>query len=245
MKTFSFSESTEERARENWQHLFIHLASSSSLKDHALVSSCKQISLVQKATVMWPQMLRNLKDACFYAMVVRGTRMFWMMWYIRKAAQSAYLNKIVVVVQSLSPVLHFVTPWTAAPQTSLSFTISQSFLKFLSIELVMPSNYLILCCPLLLLPSILPSIRVFSNELVLHIRWPKYCSLGLSTSVLPMNIQDWFPLGLTGLISLQSKGFSTVFSSPTVRRHRFFSSPFNAIPSSYFSTLTKLPFDTH
>ena len=67
----------------------------------------------------------------------------------------------------------------------------------------------------------------------------------IEASVLPMNIQMWSPLEWTRLIPLQSKGFSTVFSSTTVRRHRFFSSPFNAIPSSYFSTLTKLPFDTH
>ena len=77
-------------------------------------------------------------------------------------------------VQSLSHVQLFVTPWTAALQASLSITNSWSLLKFMSIELVMPSNHLILCCPLLLLPSIFPSIRVFSNESVLCIRWPKY-----------------------------------------------------------------------
>ena len=74
------------------------------------------------------------------------------------------------------------TPWTAAHQASLSFTISQSLLKFMSIESVMPSNHLILCHPLLLLPSISPSIRVFSNESVLHIGWPTYCSLSFSIS---------------------------------------------------------------
>jgi len=77
-------------------------------------------------------------------------------------------------------------------------------LKLMSIESVMPSNHLILCYPLLLLPSVFPSIRVFSSESVLHIRWPKYWSEA-SASVLPVNIQDWFPLGLIGLISLQSK----------------------------------------
>ena len=76
-------------------------------------------------------------------------------------------------VQSLSHVQLFATPWTAAHQASLSITNSQSLLKLMSIELVMPSNHLILCCPLLLPPSIFPSIRVFSNESVLHIRWPK------------------------------------------------------------------------
>ena len=76
----------------------------------------------------------------------------------------------------------FVTPWTAAHQASLSFTSSQSLLRFMSIESVMPSNPLILCHPLLLLPSIFPSIRVFSNESVLHIRWPKYWSFSISPS---------------------------------------------------------------
>ena len=90
-----------------------------------------------------------------------------------------------VVVQSLSHALLFVTPWTAACQASLSFTIPRSLLKFISIELVMPSNHLILCCPLLLLPSILHSIRVFSNELALCIRWPKYWRF--SFSICPSN----------------------------------------------------------
>ena len=83
---------------------------------------------------------------------------------------------IVVVVQSLSRVQFFATPWAAARQAFLSFTISQSLLKLMSIESMMPSNYLVLCHPLLLLPSIFPSIRVFSNELALLIRWPKYWS---------------------------------------------------------------------
>jgi len=85
-------------------------------------------------------------------------------------------------VQSLSCVWLFVTPCTAACQTSLSITNSLSLLKLMSIELVRPSNYLILCCPLLLLPSIFPNTRVFSNELVLRIRWPKYWSFSFSIS---------------------------------------------------------------
>ena len=89
----------------------------------------------------------------------------------------------VVVVHSLSSVLFFATPWTGAHQTSLSFTISWSLLKLMPIELVMPSNQLILCRPLLLLPSIFPSIRVFSNEFHLRIRWPKYCSFSFSISL--------------------------------------------------------------
>jgi len=85
-------------------------------------------------------------------------------------------------VQSLSPVQLFVTPWTAAHQASLSITNSGNLLKLMSIELVMQSSYLILCCPILLLSSIFPSIRVFTNESVLHIRWPKFWSFSFSIS---------------------------------------------------------------
>ena len=103
-----------------------------------------------------------------------------------------------VVVQSLSHVQLFATPWTAAHQVSLSFTISRSFFKLMSIELVMPSNHLVLCHPLLLLPSIFPSIRVFSNESLLRIRWPKYWSFNIHPSneysVLISFKIDWFDL---------------------------------------------------
>ena len=118
-------------------------------------------------------------------------------------------------VQSLSRVQLFATPWTTACRASLSV------FKLMSIESAMPSNHLILCHPLLLPPSIFPSIRVFSKESVLRIRWPKYWD-SASASVFPMNIQNWFPLGLTGLISLQSKGLSSVFSRTTVEKHQFF-----------------------
>ena len=83
-------------------------------------------------------------------------------------------NRVAFVVQPLSCVQVFVTPWTAAHQASLSFIISQSLLKLMCIETVMPTNQLILCWPLLLLPSVFPSIKVFSNESALYIRWPKY-----------------------------------------------------------------------
>ena len=118
-------------------------------------------------------------------------------------------------VQSLSHVQLFVTPWTATCQASLSITNSWTLLKAMSIELVMPSYHFIICCPLILLPNIFPSIRVFSNESVLHIRWPS-TEASASAPVLPMNIQDWFTSGLTDLISLQSKGLSRVFSNITV-----------------------------
>ena len=114
------------------------------------------------------------------------------------------------------------SPWTAAHQAPLSSTISRSRLKFKSFQSVKPSNYLILCCPLLLLPSIFPSIRVFSNELAFHIRWPKYWRFSFSIS--PSN-------EYSGLISFRIDRFdilavqvlSRVFSSTTVQTHQFFS----------------------
>ena len=124
-------------------------------------------------------------------------------------------------LQSLSHVRLFATPWTAAHQASLSITNSQSLLKLMSIESMMPSNHVILCRPLLLLPSVFSSIRVFSKELALRIRWPKYWRISASASVFPMNVQDWFPLGWTGWISLQSKGLPRVFSNTTVQKHQF------------------------
>ena len=109
-------------------------------------------------------------------------------------------ERVAVLVQSLSHVWLFATLWTAANQAPLSSTISHSLLKFTSIELVMLSNHLILYCPLLILPSIFPSIRIFSNELALHIRWPKYC--GISFNISPSHeysgfiafMIDWFDL---------------------------------------------------
>ena len=102
-------------------------------------------------------------------------------------------------VQSLSRVQLFVTPWTAARQASLSITHSRSMLKLMSIESVMPSNHFILCCPLLLPPSIFPSFRVFSNESVIHVRWPKHWRFSFSVSPSPEAIKtlshtDFSPL---------------------------------------------------
>ena len=125
-------------------------------------------------------------------------------------------------VQSLSRVQLFATSWTAPCQASLSFAISQSLPKFMSIESVMPSNHIICSHSLLLLPSVFPRIRVFSNESVLHIRCQSIGALA-SASVLPVSIQDWFPLRLTGMISLLSKGLSRVFSNTTAQKHQFFS----------------------
>ena len=109
-----------------------------------------------------------------------------------------------------------VTPWTARSQASLSFTVSQSLLKLMSIESVMPSNNLILCCLLLLLTSIIP--RIKSEEMSqLFVSAGQSIGASASASVLSVNIQDWFPLGLTGLISLLSKGLSRVFSQHLVQ----------------------------
>ena len=118
-------------------------------------------------------------------------------------------------VQSLSRVRPFATPWTAAHQASLSITNSWSLLKLMSIELMMPSNYLILCHPLLLLPSIFPSIRVFSSESGFYIMWPKDWSF--SFSVNPSNEYS----------VLISKGLSRVFSNTTVQKHQFNAAQFS------------------
>ena len=111
----------------------------------------------------------------------------------------------------------FAVPWTAACQASLSITNSQSLFKLMSIELVMPSNCLILCHPLRLLPASgsFPMSQFFTSG-------GQSIGVSASASVLPMNIQDWFPLGSTGWISLQSKGLSRVFSKTTVQKHQFF-----------------------
>ena len=101
---------------------------------------------------------------------------------VTKKPRTSQLGISVVVVHSLSQVQPCETVRTAGHQASLSFTISQSSLKLMPTESVMPSNHLILCCPLLLLPSIFPSIRVFSKESALHIRWPKYSSFSISPS---------------------------------------------------------------
>ena len=138
-------------------------------------------------------------------------------------------------VQSFSRVRLFVTPWTAARQASLSITNSWSLPKPMSIESVMPSNHLILCCPLLLRPSMFPSIRVFSNESTHRMRWPKYWSFSLA-SFLPKKSQGWSPLEWTGWISLQAKGLSRVFSNTTVQKHQFFGAQLTSQSNSHIHT---------
>ena len=108
-----------------------------------------------------------------------------------------------------------------------------SLLKLMFIVSVMPSKRLILCSPLLLLPSIIPSIRIFSKESALQIGWPKYWSFSFS---LPMNIHDWFPFGWTGSTSLQYKGLSRVFSNTTVEMHQFFGAQLSIQSNSHLHT---------
>ena len=130
---------------------------------------------------------------------------------------------VYAVVQLPSCVWLFATPWTVAYHAFLSLTISQSLPKFMSIALEMPSSHLILWCPLFLLSSIFPSIRDFSNELAVCIRWPKYWSFSFSIS--PSNKNSGLISLKIDVISFLSKRLSGVFSSTTVQRHRFFSAP--------------------
>ena len=139
-------------------------------------------------------------------------------------------------VQPLSRVRLFATPWIAARQASLSITNSRSSLRLTSIQSVMPSSHLILCCPLLLLPPTPPSIRVFSNEST-PLAWGSQ-STGVSAlaSFLPKNTQDWSPLEWTGWISLQSKGLSRVFSNTTVQKHQFSGAQLSSQSNSHIHT---------
>ena len=138
-------------------------------------------------------------------------------------------------VQLLSRVQLLVTPWMAACQAPLSITNSRSLLKLMSIELVLQSSHLILCHPLLLLPTIPPSIRVFSNESTLCMRWPKYSSFSFSIS--PSNEhpglisfrKDWLDL-------LAVRGLSRVFSNTTVQKHQFFGAQLSSQSNSHIHT---------
>ena len=138
-------------------------------------------------------------------------------------------------IQSLSRVQLFETPWTAAHQASLSITNSWSLLKLLSTESVIPSNHLILCHPLLLLPSTFPSISVFSGESVLCIRWSKYWSF--SFSINPSNeYSGLISFRMDWLDRLQSKGLSRVFSNTTVQKHQYFGAQLSSQSNSHIHT---------
>ena len=134
-----------------------------------------------------------------------------------------------IVVQPISHVGLFATPWTAQHQASLSITNTQSLLKLTSINSVMPSNHLILCHPLPLLPSIFPSIRIFSNESAVS----QCIGASDSASVLPINIQGWVPLGLTGLIFLLSKGLLSLLQHQNLKSSILWCSAFFMVQLSH------------
>ena len=138
-----------------------------------------------------------------------------------------------IVVQSLSRVRLFATPWTAARQASPSIINSQSLLKLMSIESVIPSNHLILCHPFSSCPQSFPASESLLTSQLFTSRGQ---SIGASASVLPMNIQGWFPLGLTSLISLLSKGLSRVFSNIAVQKYQFFGTQPSLWSSSHIHT---------
>ena len=139
------------------------------------------------------------------------------------------------LVQSLSRVWLFATPWIAARQASLSISNSQSSLRLMSIESVMPSSHLILCCPLLLLPPIPPSIRAFPMT-QLFSRGGQSIGVSALASVLPKNTQGWSPSEWTGWISLQSKGISRIFSNTTGQKHQFFGTQLSSQSNSHIHT---------
>ena len=138
-------------------------------------------------------------------------------------------------VQSLSRVWFFATPWTAARQASLPITNSPSLPKLMPIELVMPFNHLILCHPLLLLSSTFPASGSFQMG-QLFTSGDQSIGVSTSTSVLPVNTQDWFPLGWTGWIFLQAKGLSKVFFNTTVQKHQFFCTHLSLYSNSHIHT---------
>ena len=161
----------------------------------------------------------------------------WLLWSTccPRDSQESY-SAIDCSVQSLSHIWHLGIPWTAARQASLSITNSQSLFKLMSLESVMPSNHLIFCCPLLLPPLIFPSIRVFSSESILHIRWPKYWSFSFNIS--PSNEHpglisfrmDWLDL-------LQVQGtLESLLHHHTVQKYQFFSAQLSSQSNSHIHT---------
>ena len=166
------------------------------------------------------QVLSPVRINSWYAIYINITNESLTFKAIQKCLNNCYYRTDrFSSVQSLSHVQLFATPWTAACQASLSITRSRRLLKFMPIESVMPSKHLILCHPLLLPTSIFPSIRVFSMS-QLFASGDQSIGVSASTSVPPMDTQDWSPLGWTGWISLQSKRLSRVFSNTTVQKHQ-------------------------
>ena len=143
----------------------------------------------------------------------------WNLSFFCSLCSSAFLPISSLVIQSLSRVW-LCNPWSIARQASQSSTVSRNLLRFMSIESVMPSNHLILCCPLLLCLKSFPASGSFPMSQFFASGSQRIGASALA-SVLPVNIQGWFPLGLTGLISLQSKELSRVFSSTTIWKHQY------------------------
>ena len=183
---------------------------------------CSQVSWVDITSSFLPMILRRLQHLePTLATHSRAAALGWHHLPPRRCLAATAGSVQFSSVQSLSRVQLSVTPWTAAHQASLSIANSWSLLRLTSIESVMPANHLILCPPLLLLPSVFPSIRVFSMS-QFFTSGGQSIGVSASASVLPINTQDLFPLRWTGWISLQSKGLSGVFSNTTVQKHQFF-----------------------
>ena len=169
------------------------------------LNSCQQFLFIEQ--LIWPSILSRVCYLIFMWWLILCVTLTMVPRYLIKHYYRCFFYISQSSVQSISLVRLFATPWTTACQASLSITNTWSLLKLMSIESVMPSSHLILNCPLLLLPSIFPSFASGSQSI----------GASASTSVLPMNMQNWFPLGWTGWISLQSKGLSRVLSSTTVQ----------------------------
>ena len=155
-----------------------------------------------------------------YSIII--TSLVWVFWLpsILSSVQERSVTQFSSVAQSCPTLCD---PMDCSTQASLTITNSWSLLKLMSVKSMMPSNHLILCHPLLLLPSIFPRIRIFSSKSVLHIRWPRYWSFRFSFSISPYKeYSGLISLGQTGLISLQTKGLSRVFSNTTLQKDQFF-----------------------
>ena len=179
-------------------------------------------------------------------MISPHSSLFTIMWLIKNECQRVFwVCQLwllfffpvfsVSSVQSLRLIPLFVTPRTAVCQASLSITSSRSLLKFMSIESVMPSNHFIFCRPLLLRLQSFPASRSFPRS-QFFVSGGQSIGVSASASVLPMNIQDWFPLGWTGWISLWSKGLSRVFSNTTVQKCQFFGPQLSLLSNSHIHT---------
>ena len=217
-------------------------------REHCLFKTLSQIKYCVHRNLFWSTVCfyEKLFVMCNYFLIEYWSKIFiFLIFMFTKNGHLLYRTPpvmrtpsvwvlFVVVVQSLSCVWLFAIPWIAARQASLSFTIFRGLLKLMSVESVMPSNHLILCHPLLL-PLIFPSIRVSSNK-SFFASGGQSIGTSASASVLPMNIQDLFPLWSTGLISLQYKGLSRVFSNTTVQKHQSFSTQPSLWPNSHIHT---------